>query len=115
MSLNGKWIYSEDFKFGINKGIAQLYQTDKNITGTMIYTEIIEKEPPFTIKCHLKGLVSNNNIEIKILDCEIIDGDRNIEFVLGKLNGSINSKGDIVGSTIDNDGVCGVFTLERKA
>ncbi len=114
MNVTGKWIFKEDFSFGKDEGEAELKQVGSEITGTLKFTEFIDEEPPFEVKCELKGSLNGNKILLHVVSYEILNSTIQIEYFPEVRDGIINANGQIVGSSEDEQGVCGVFILEKK-
>ena len=110
MGLSGKYTFYEDFGHGYDEGSANLVVTGDQIAGTLSFTEYIEGEEPFNIICTLAGFVKDKDVFIKVIDFKFLD-DVSFDYHPDDREGVINDKGQIVGSSIDAQGVCGVFTL----
>lgn len=113
VDLSGKWNFKEDFSYGEDEGIALLYQNGNRLTGILEFTETIEREMPFSVKCHLQGNIDGNNIIFHIKDYKIINSSVPIEYYPESREGIINVNGQIVGSSHDEQDICGVFVFER--
>lgn len=114
MELSGHYSFHEDFFYGKNEGYAYLMQNGNKIHGNMVFTEHIEGENTFKIRCDIEGEMENGTLNLETTECQIIEGDKNTEYVTGALTGTVNSKGEIVGSTVDKDGINGVFIFKRN-
>jgi len=113
MNLSGKWIFKEDFSFGKDEGKAELEQVGHKLFGTLEFTETIEEEAPFKVRCKLEGTIDDNNVVLNVVEFKIIESSEPIDYYPEKREGMINSNGQIVGSSEDEQGVCGVFVMER--
>ena len=112
MDLTGKWTFKEEFDFGIDEGEAVLAQAGSRVYGILDFTERIEDETPFKVKCHLEGKLDGEKIKLEVVDFEIMASEP-IEYYPEIREGVINSNGQIVGSSEDEQGVCGVFIMEK--
>lgn len=113
MNLTGKWSFSEDFLFGKDAGLAELVQFKDEITGILKFTETIEGEDSFSVKCQLSGFIKENMVTLNVASFEIIESSQPIDYYPEIREGIVNVKGQIVGSSEDEQGVCGVFVFER--
>ena len=113
MDLSGSWSIKEDFSRGLTSGIVKFIQKGNKLTGTMDVTETIEDEAPIQVKQTIEGHIEENRITFKALDFKIINGPDDAEYCLDNWEGTMNSIGQIIGSSIDEQGLCGVFIMER--
>ncbi|TLX75219.1 hypothetical protein E9993_09975 [Labilibacter sediminis] len=113
IDLSGSWKFKEDFSFGKDEGVAELNQEANDITGVLSFTEIIEGEEAFEVRCQLKGTISDHEITLNVVEYEIVSSSEPIEYYPETREGIVNVNGQIVGSSEDEQGVCGVFVLER--
>lgn len=112
MDLTGKWSFKEDFSFGKDEGEAVLVQAGTRVYGILDFTERIEDETPFKVKCHLEGTYEEDTVKLDVVDFEIMSSEQ-IEYFPESREGVINANGQIVGSSEDEQGVCGVFVMEK--
>ncbi len=113
MDLSGKWNFKEDFSHGKDVGVAILVHQENEIKGILEITESIKGDEPFKVKCEIKGTVDGNHIELHVISFEILDSSEEIEYYPESREGILNVNGQIVGSSEDEQGVCGVFVMER--
>lgn len=113
MDLSGKWLFQEDFETGINSGFATIHQDDDKFIGKLELTEKLLDEPPIHLEQTIEGLVMGRKVIFKGKDFKLINGPDECEYALDSWEGTINSEGKIIGSSIDQHGICGVFTMER--
>ena len=113
IDLSGKWKFKEDFSFGKDEGAAELNQIGKDITGVLEFTETIEDESPFKVRCELQGSVVGNMVTLNVVNFKILSSKEPIEYYPETREGIINANGQIVGSSEDEQGVCGIFVFER--
>lgn len=114
-NLTGRWYFFEEFDGGVDEGEAILQQEGNLISGTLAFTESIEDDEPFDIMCQIKGLVNDKMVTIEVESFEITKGDKGLEYFTEERQGIINSQGQIVGSSEDEQGINGVFTLTRTS
>ncbi len=113
MNLSGEWHIYDDFGFGSDEGKLTLEQDGQVVSGAMTITESIENEDTFKVKCLLSGKLKGKIMILKCFECRIIDGSSKIVFLPGTYQGTINSKGQIVGCSTDEDDVDGIFVMTR--
>jgi len=113
MDLSGKWKFKEDFSYGIDEGFAEFKQEGNEFTGILEFTETIEEDVPFKVKCFVSGFVVGNSVTINVDDFKILESDEEIDYYPESREGIINANGQIVGSSEDSQGVCGVFVFDR--
>ncbi len=110
--LTGKWKFREEFDFGIDEGTAEFIQDGNGIKGELLFTEKIEDDPDFEVHSTVKGFVDDNNVFFDVIKF-VIDSNADIEYFPEKREGIVNIQGQIVGSSVDEQGICGVFIMER--
>ncbi len=113
MDLSGKWRFKEDFGFGKDEGYAELMHSGDVINGNLEYTEFIENENSFKVKCELEGKVENNSVIFNVTKFKILSSAEPIEYYPEQREGIVNANGQIVGSSEDEQGICGVFVFDR--
>lgn len=114
MNISGEWLFTETFDGGVDAGTATFIQNGSDISGSMTFTESIEDESPFKVRCEVIGQVLENAVKLKTTSYKILEGDATIEYLMEEKEGIINSRGQIVGSSQDEDGVSGIFTFTKK-
>ncbi len=112
IDLTGKWKFKEEFGFGLDEGTADFVQKGNVLNGELLFTEKIDDEPAFVVRCSVKGIVENNNVFFEVTEFAI-DSNIDIEYFPEKREGIVNVQGQIVGSSEDEQGICGVFVMER--
>lgn len=113
MDLTGRWRFKEEFDFGVDEGFAVIEHKGNKLSGVLEFTEYIQEEAPFKIKCNISGFAEGEKVILKVDEYEIIDTKEEIEYYAETREGIINSNGQIVGSSEDDQGVCGVFVFEK--
>ena len=113
MDLSGKWLFKEDFETGINSGVAIINQDEDQISGKLNLTEKLFDESPIQLEQTFEGLIMGKKVIFKGKAFRLINGPDDCEYALDSWEGTINSEGNIIGSSIDQHGICGVFTMER--
>lgn len=112
MNLTGNWIFKEEFETGVNSGFARLSQEGHKIIGTFELTETLKGRAPIHVVQQVEGIVMAGKIIIKGTRIEVTNGgDDSTEYSPDTWEGTLNSSGDIIGSSIDQEGICGVFTM----
>ncbi len=113
MNLSGKWSFSEDFSFGKDEGVAELFHVNDEIKGKLTFAESIEGEDVFSICCEIEGKIDNNQIIFNTTSFEVLESSEPITYYPEVREGIINMHGQIVGSSEDTQGVCGVFIMKK--
>ncbi|TAJ15576.1 hypothetical protein DMA11_01395 [Marinilabiliaceae bacterium JC017] len=114
MDLTGHWQFFERFEFGFDVGIAVFKQIDLQISGTIVYSEYINEDPPFIISVDITGEVLDDRVIIRGKSYEIIESNGDIEYELDDRIGFIENDEDIiVGKSIDDQNLMGDFVLKR--
>ncbi|MCW3804064.1 hypothetical protein [Plebeiibacterium marinum] len=112
MDLTGRWNFKEEFDSGKDEGIAILAHAGERVYGMLDFTEYIDEETPFQVKCKIEGSVIGDKVKMEMVDIEVISVEP-IEYFPEIREGIINAKGQIVGSSEDEQGICGVFVFEK--
>ncbi len=113
INLSGKWKFREEFVAGMDEGYAIFTQEGNLINGELIFTEKIEDEMPFEVCCSLEGNLSDNSLVLDVVEFSV-KSEEEIEYFPERREGIINANGQIVGSSEDEQGVCGFFVFERE-
>lgn len=113
MDITGKWTFSEEFFCGKDEGTASFVQKKETFTGELLFTETIEDELPFSVRCQVAGKIIDKRVTMEVIEHKIVGGDMTVEYAAEKREGCINSQGQIVGSSEDEEGVSGVFVFNR--
>ncbi len=115
MDISGKWFFKEEFETGVCNGEAKLFQEDNKLWGEIEMTENIKGQSPLHLIQKLAGIVLDKKIVLKGTSYKILNGgDFRTEYSLDNWEGNINSEGKIIGSSIDQEGTCGIFVMERS-
>lgn len=115
MEVSGKWFFKEEFETGVSTGIAHLHQEDNRLWGEIEMTENIKGQSPLHLIQNLAGIVFERKIVLKGVSYKILNGgDHRTEYSLDNWEGNINSEGKIIGSSIDQQGICGIFVMEKQ-
>ncbi|PKQ62497.1 hypothetical protein BZG02_12285 [Labilibaculum filiforme] len=112
-SLTGKWIYEEDYGYGIAKGELLLTQIGKKLSGKIIFSENIEAEDTFMIQETLEGEVNLNRVQLKAIEYDIIHADFEINYELDSWDGMLINETTIEGDSLDDQGISGSFKFHR--
>lgn len=113
MNIAGKWLFQEDFETGVNSGFAHIEQDEDRISGKLELKEQLHDEEPIDVVLNFEGLIMGNKIIFKGNDFRLVNGPDDCEYALDSWEGILNSEGKIVGSSIDQEGICGVFLMEK--
>lgn len=111
--LTGFWRFHEEFDHGEDIGEARLFQNGKNLSGHLVFKEIVPDEPPMFIRVKIKGKVDGTQVTFTESSVIVLSGGEDASYVPEERSGLINAMGQIVGSGEDTQGVNGVFVLER--
>lgn len=114
IDLTGRWLFSEDFGIGTDSGWLTWIENNGVLDGEMEFTETVEGDASFSIRLKIKGTRMGDNVKFKALAILWLHTEEPMTYNLDKWEGVVNPQGIIVGSSIDADGVCGVFTLRRE-
>ncbi len=112
-SLTGKWIFTEEFECGTDKGFAYLEQSGENLVGYLEYEECIEDEEPFLVRQKVEGTIKGNKVLLKGVEAQHPDGKPIPDYNLDVLEGTYTHEKRIVGHSYDSEDICGVFVMTR--
>ena len=112
-NLSGRWIFSEDFGIGNDLGVMELIEKSGVLEGELEFTETIEDEAPFSIRLKVSGKRNGRGVKFEAISVLWLHAEEPMSYNLDCWEGIINPQGIIVGSSIDTENVCGVFTLRR--
>ncbi len=107
-NFTGNWSYSEEFDGGKDVGELVLKQVDNKLEGELRYTEYPDGEEPFAVVQKVEGEVSEGRVMLRGTNVDAAD---DIEYFSDSFDGIYTAEGNIVGSSIDAAGVCGVFVF----
>lgn len=110
-NFTGNWNYSEEFDGGKDVGVLNLKHFDNKLEGELRYTEYPDGEEPFTVIQKVEGEVSDNKITLRGTE---INAEDDVEYFADSFDGIYTAEGNIVGSTEDAAGVCGVFIFSPQ-
>jgi hypothetical protein len=111
--LTGFWRFHEDFDHGEDIGEARLFQSGKQLSGHIVFKEIIPDELPIFIRVKIEGKVDNTQVTFSESSVVVLSGGENSSYEPEERTGLINAMGQIVGSGEDTQGVTGVFVMDR--
>ncbi|TCO09910.1 hypothetical protein [Natronoflexus pectinivorans] len=112
-NVNGFWRFNEEFDYGRKVGEVRLFQDGEDISGILVFKEWDENKDFIMVRCHLEGSLKGNKLEFKDLKPTLLFGKEGDEYLPENREGVINELGQIVGSTIDAEGISGIFVMER--
>lgn len=113
-NISGKWKFTEEFEYGMDKGFAFFTQNDNAITGYLEYEESIEDEVPFMVRQVVSGTIQGVHINLKGDKAFAPDGSTIDDYNLDILEGTLTHEGKIVGHSYDSKDICGVFVLAKE-
>ncbi len=113
MDLSGVWSFYEEFGSGFDLGYAMFVQNEGGIVGSLVYTEYIAEELPFSIAIEVKGEVQGDQLFLKGERYEIVDGDRSIHYCLDDRIAFLDDPFNIEGHSNDEQDMQGRFMLRR--
>ncbi|MDI3521264.1 MAG: hypothetical protein PWQ17_2119 [Anaerophaga sp.] len=110
--LTGFWRFREEFDTGEDVGEARLFQKGKNLSGHLVFKEIIPGDPAMFVRTKLTGKIENRKVYLNETSVIVLSEGKE-DYVPEERKGLLNALGQIVGSGEDQQGVHGVFVLER--
>lgn len=110
--LTGFWRFREEFDGNEDLGEARLFQHGKQITGYLIFKELIPDEQTIFVKTKLTGKIENGQVHLSESSAIVLSGPPD-SYDLEERTGLINAMGQIVGSGEDKQGIHGIFVMER--
>ena len=113
MDISGKWIYMEDFEYGKSEGEVDFIQAGKQVIGIFTFTERVENEYKIDVTEKVKATISDGKVLLQSIEVSALQDGRLIDYLPNTFDGHLVSENKLVGSTYDNEDVCGVFILER--
>jgi len=111
--LTGFWRFHEEFDHGEDIGEARLFQNGKQLSGYMVFKEVIPDEPVMYIRVKIEGKVDGTQVTVSESSVVVLSGGENTSYEPEERTGLINAMGQIVGSGEDAQGVNGIFVMER--
>jgi len=114
-SLTGKWIYEEDYGYGIARGELLLVQKGRKLSGKIIFSENVDSENTFMIQELLEGEIVQNKVIIKATEYDVIHADFEIRYELDSWTGMLINETTIEGDSIDKQGITGSFRFTKLA
>ncbi|RUT78405.1 hypothetical protein [Ancylomarina longa] len=114
-SLTGKWIYEEDYGYGMAKGELLLVQKGRKLSGKIIFSENVDAAETFMIQEILEGEIIQNRVIIKAIEYDVIHADFEIRYELDSWNGMLINETTIEGDSVDEQGITGSFRFTKLA
>ncbi|QZE15429.1 hypothetical protein K4L44_06245 [Halosquirtibacter laminarini] len=111
--IAGKWRFNEDFGMGSDTGYALLKVKDDQVVGKIKVTEQIEGDASFVVEHQIEGEVDGDSFRFRSVKSNILYSLEPIHYELDQWEGTFTEEGKIVGASIDDQGTCGVFVMER--
>ncbi len=115
IDLNGKWDYTENYGYGMAKGVLYIVHNGDSIEGRIIFTDTIfsERYSP-TIQEFLKGRLEGGRLILNAVEYEIIHSEEELSYELDSWDGNIISQNLITGESLDEQGIEGSFEFKRN-
>ena len=113
MNLSGNWKYSEDFGAGNSVGEVLLLQKDEMLYAEFSFVEQIEGDYRIEVFEKLQGKIEDNKVLLESIEVIAKNSNGIIKYLPNSFEVHIMSDNKLVGSSFDEDNVCGVFTMER--
>lgn len=113
MDISGNWSYNEDFEFGKSIGKANLQQNGDRVSGIFTFTEEIENDYKIEVIEKVQGKIAKGKVLLESMEVKAIQNNKEIHYLSNSFDVFLVSENRLVGSTYDNENVCGVFVMER--
>jgi len=114
IDISGKWLYKEDFGYGVDTGYAILEQENDRVTGFIKYTEQIEGDITFMIKQQVEGDFDGLTLRIKGVAVETMPLEEAEGYSFDVWEGSMANPKKISGKSVDETGIYGNFTFIKE-
>jgi hypothetical protein len=113
MDLTGNWNYSEDFEFGNSKGECKITQENNSVFAEFHFTEQVSGDYKIDVYEKTKGEIIDGKLLLESIEVLATDGEKNIGYLPNTYELHLVSDKKLVGSTFDDEIVCGVFVLDK--
>lgn len=112
--LSGKWKYSEDFGQGTSIGEVVLFHNDNTLKAEFVFTEKVDNGYEIHVEESAIGeiIYGKSLLESSAVKAWNKEGEL-VKYLPNNFEINIISDSKIVGSTYDQDLVCGVFVMEK--
>lgn len=107
--LTGRWLYREDYGYGVTEGELYLRQEGDRLSGRLVFTDRIEDEEPYMIQEFLEGTLEGKKVRIEAVEYDIIHAEHRIDYELDSWFGVLLDESTIKGVSRDDQGVEGCF------
>lgn len=114
IDLKGKWHYTENYGFGLAKGVMHIYQNGDTIEGKIIFTDTVYGETSFMIQESLEGRVEGDKLFLRAVDFDVIHADEELSYELDSWEGDVLSETLIRGISTDEQGIEGEFEFKKE-
>uniref|UniRef100_UPI00321684D3 hypothetical protein n=1 Tax=uncultured Draconibacterium sp. TaxID=1573823 RepID=UPI00321684D3 len=114
MDISGIWAYSEDFEYGNSEGEVKISQTGNEVNAIFTFTEKVENDYEINVIEKVQGTIIKGKILLESSYVKATQNDREISYIPNTFEVHRILPDKIIGSTYDNENVCGVFVLDRK-
>lgn len=113
MNVTGVWKYKEDFALGLSQGEVKLVQTDNTVYGEFTFVEKVEGNYEIEVFEKVKGEIVEGKALLKSIEVKALQDGKEVSYLGNNFEVHLVSDSKLVGSSYDEEEVCGVFTLER--
>ena len=115
MDITGKWTYREDFDYGKSVGEVDFIQAENEVIGLFTFTESVDGFYTVEVSEKVKGTIKDGTVLLESFEVEAMENNTKADYYPNTFDVQLIAASKMVGSTFDNDSVCGVFVLERKS
>lgn len=113
MELTGKWMYREEYGYGMTEGELVLTQEGEQLSGRIIFTDRVEDEEEYMIQEFVRGWVRDRKVRLEAYEYDIIHAEHEVNYELDCWFGILLDSGTIKGISEDGQGVEGYFVFEK--
>jgi len=113
MDITGVWKYKEDFALGVSEGEVKLIQTDDKVYGEFSFVEKVEGDYEIEVFEKVRGEISEGKVLLESTSVKALQDGKEVSYLGNNFEVHLVSDSKLVGSSYDDENVCGVFTLER--
>lgn len=113
MNLTGKWKYVENYGYGVAEGELFLKQENEKLTGRIVFTDKLEREPAYMIQEFLVGDLEGRKVKLEAKEFDIIHAEFSVNYQLDSWFGILVDDCTIKGVSVDDQGVEGYFQFEK--
>ncbi len=112
--LNGKWNYSEDFGMGNSIGEVTLFHNDNTLKAEFVFTEKVDNGYEIRVEETCIGEIADGKAVLESSEVKAWNKEGElVKYLPNNFEMNIMSGTKIVGSSYDQDLVCGVFIMNK--